>query len=648
MLFFDKHCAILFSTKQLQKWHFSTTDGSLSTMNLQNTRTTIFQSQALPGQSRLVGLAALANALNLKAPVGKPSCVSDHHISGSVRTEGPWRVHDKRYWPGDTFDDHLDFALRNENFDPLVLKKAFAAVNPEVIEAFVKATPKGIPARRAWYLYELLTGSTLNIPDDPGVPAVDLLDSETYFTGKPRLSRRHRVRDNLLGSGNYCPVIRRTERLNKFTESRLAEKAAEILGRAGTHVMTRAASFLLLADSRASFEIEGQRPPRNRLERWGKAVVQAGKNKLTLDEIVRLQGVLIEDQRFVHVGLRPDDVFLGERDHNQDPLPEFIGARPEDLPELMTGMLEANDRMSVDGVDAVLEAAVTAFGFVYIHPFQDGNGRLHRCLVHHVLAERKYTPTGVVFPVSSVMYGRIDEYRKTLQAHSGPLMNFIEWRPTPQHNVEVLNHTEDLYRYFDATEAAEFLYSCVEHTVEYDLPREIDYLRRHDQALGRIMNTVEMPDRVAENLLMFVRQNKGTLPKRRRTGEFKKLTDAEVSLLEAVVNDAFDDFGDGASDKIHEAEEVPRRHELEFPEPNERWFFDREVVVFWGQDLDTRVRCEICQEALDDNFKGDGKDKVQVFRANRKAIEEFARKKYLEGQLEPDGSVLIRALDLHR
>ena len=227
-------------------------------------------------------------------------------------------------------------------------------------------------------------------------------------------------------------------------------------------------------------------------------------------------------------------------------------------------------------------------------------------------------------------------------------MNFIEWRPTPQHNVEVLNHTEDLYRYFDATEAAEFLYSCVEHTVEYDLPREIDYLRRHDQALGRIMNTVEMPDRVAENLLMFVRQNKGTLPKRRRTGEFKKLTDAEVSLLEAVVNDAFDDFGDGASDKIHEAEEVPQRHELEFPEPNERWLFDREVVVFWGQDLDTRVRCEISQEALDDNFKGDGKDKVQVFRANRKAIEEFARKKYLEGQMEPDGSVLIRTLDLHR
>jgi hypothetical protein len=94
-------------------------------------------------------------------------------------------------------------------------------------------------------------------------------------------------------------------------------------------------------------------------------------------------------------------------------------------------------------------------------------------------------------------------------------------------------HGRSIYidRYFDATEVAEFLYSCVERTVEYDLPREIDYLKRHDLALRRII--VEMPDRVAENLLMFIRQNTGTLPKRRRTGEFKRLTDDEVAKLEA-------------------------------------------------------------------------------------------------------------------
>ena len=193
-------------------------------------------------------------------------------------------------------------------------------------------------------------------------------------------------------------------------------------------------------------------------------------------------------------------------------------------------------------IDPVLTAAATAFAFVYVHPFQDGNGRMHRCLIHHVLAEREFTPPGIIFPVSSVMLDRIDEYRTTLQAHSGPLMAFVDWRPTPERNVEVLNDTGDLYRYFDCTAEAEFLYGCVRRTVEEDLPREIEYLRRHDVALRRIMDAVEMPDRMAENLVMFIRQNNGTLSNKRREGEFKKLRDDKVSLMENIVRDAFEDF----------------------------------------------------------------------------------------------------------
>ena len=47
----------------------------------------------------------------------------------------------------------------------------------------------------------------------------------------------------------------------------------------------------------------------------------------------------------------------------------------------------------------------------------------------------------MVFPVSPVMLDRIDTYRDTLRAHSSPLMNFIEWRPTPEKNGDVLNDT---------------------------------------------------------------------------------------------------------------------------------------------------------------------------------------------------------------
>src|SRR5262249_42402532 len=184
----------------------------------------------------------------------------------------------------------------------------------------------------------------------------------------------------------FCPVLRRTRALTDFLAADLAARAQETIGRSGAHLVARAASFMLLADSRASFEIEGERPPRTRLERWGRAVMQAGKNQLTLDEIIRLHAVLIEDTRFVCSGLRPDGVFLGERDHLGDPLPEFIGARPDDLEDLMNGLIEANNRMRDDGLDPVLQAAATAFGFVYVHPFQDGNGRVHRLLIHDVLA----------------------------------------------------------------------------------------------------------------------------------------------------------------------------------------------------------------------------------------------------------------------
>ena len=138
------------------------------------------------------------------------------------------------------------------------------------------------------------------------------------------------------------------------------------------------------------------------------------------------------------------------------------------------------------------------------------------------------------------MLDRIDEYRKTLQGHSAPLMDYIEWRALPSGNVEVLNGTADLYRFYDCTAEAEFLYECVQKTIEEDLPREIDYLRQHDEAMRTIMNAIEMPDNLAQQVIIFIRQNDGKFPKRRRDREpLSKLTEEEVAMLEDIVNEAF-------------------------------------------------------------------------------------------------------------
>ncbi len=501
-----------------------------------------FQDRLVPEETSLAGWAAIVHRLEIQAPVRHPSCISRQHVKGSQRQKGPWRVFDKRYQPNDQLMDHILFALKHEPIDLLILKRALERIPQNVVKGFIEASPTGVHSRRAWFFYELLTGQILEIEDASNLAAVDALDAKAYFTGKARLSRRHKVRDNLLGTGDWCPIIRRTKTLEAFTTEGLAESAAEKVGLAGRSLTIRAASFLLLADSQASFQIEGEQAPRTRLERWGKAVMQAGKNELTIEELIRLLRVLVKDTRFVFPGLRHDGVFLGERDHLGGPIPEFIGARPEDLESLSNSLLAANSRMRDSAVDPVFQATATAFGFVYIHPFQDGNGRVHRCLIHHVLAERGFTPAGLVFPVSSVMLDRIEEYREILQDHSLPLMDFIDWVPTAEHNIEVRNDTSDLYRYFDCTQAAEFLYGCLKRAIELDLPREIDYLRRHDRTMSRIMEEVEMPNRLAQNFILFVRQNAGKLSARKREQFFAPLSDSEQNNLEEIVNGEFEDF----------------------------------------------------------------------------------------------------------
>ena len=129
--------------------------------------------------------------------------------------------------------------------------------------------------------------------------------------------------------------------------------------------MRRAASFLLLSDSKASFEIEGERAQKNRIERWGKVINEAGKKALSIDEIERLHAILIQDVRFNKIGLRDEGVFLGDRDRDGIPIPEFIGAKSEDLKVLMDSWLKINKYMSEDEVDPVIQSVVIAFSCLY-------------------------------------------------------------------------------------------------------------------------------------------------------------------------------------------------------------------------------------------------------------------------------------------
>jgi len=165
-----------------------------------------------------------------------------------------------------------------------------------------------------------------------------------------------------------------------------------------------------------------------------------------------------------------------------------------------------------------------------------------------VLAERGFNRPGIVFPVSAAILDRIGDYRATLESYSSRLLPLIQWEPTASHNVRVLNETVDFYRFSDATPHAQFLYECVERTVEVDLPTETGFLRSYDDFRRGISQIVDMPERTVSLLFQFLRQNDGILSKRARELEFRKLTAPEVERVQALYADH---FGDGRAPNSH-------------------------------------------------------------------------------------------------
>lgn len=499
----------------------------------------VFRGRIIPAGAELAGYAALAQAYMADAPIRSASCIAGGFVASGRRDIPDWTLFDKRFKPEPSLLGHLTFALRHEPLDMPLLRRIFAKLPVPELSAAISASHGGVWTRRIWFLFEWLTGTELSVLDLHQGNYIDAMDVGLYVTSKPHNSRRHRVRDNLLGVPDFCPVLRRTKELQAQVAKGLGARAQEVTQGIDRRLLARAASFLLLSDSQASFRIEGERPPRNRIERWGRAVMQAGLRPLSVVELERLQSVLIEDGRLVRPGIRTEGVFLGERGMDASPIPEFIGARPESLGRLMAGMIAANDRMTDAGIDPVLQAAATAFGFIMIHPFEDGNGRIHRFLIHHVLAERGFSPPGMLFPVSVAILDELDRYGTILRTHSAPLMDHIDWEPTINGNVHVLNDTDDLYSSFDATSFGEFIYACVERAISTDLPREIHHLQAYDAARTRISLLFDMADMKISLLVNAIRQNGGRLSRNRRKSDFPGLTEDEMAGVERIVREAF-------------------------------------------------------------------------------------------------------------
>ena len=453
----------------------------------------------------------------------------------------------RAYQPDPSALGHMRFALRYEGLNLEVLAQLFERIGDQEIRDAVLKQPRSVIARRLGFLYEWLTGKTLDLPKDVQTAIrraqySAALDDRLQFGFAPASSPRnekYRVIDNLPGTREFCPLVRKTSHLTRMVSKGLRALTLATLAKYDRSLVQRAAAFLYLKETHSSFEVEREKPSANKAQRFADLLHDAELDKpLSEDRFVELQNAVV-DPRFAEASYRTMQNWIGT-DLGYRARVDFVPPRPEDVRPLMNGLvaLAARLRAQPEDIDAVVAASAISFGFVFIHPFMDGNGRLHRYLIHESLSAAGFTPKGVILPVSAVILSNLDKYKSALEGYSRQVRDRTSYDPAAPIVAPVGNDAIH-FRYFDATEQASFLYDALEQTVEKDLDAEISYLLGFDRAEHALSAIFDWPAHSLETFILVVHQNNDRLSLTKRKSHFHWMTDAEVARFENIVARAF-------------------------------------------------------------------------------------------------------------
>ena len=447
-------------------------------------------------------------------------------------------VYPMTYWPGEQAGDHLEFAWKYDGVNLCTLSALFEVIEEDEMAAWISSKPTGKYARRVWFLYEFLTARKLRLPDLAKGNYIDLLEPDRYITTAPgRRMQRQRIMDNLIGGRTFCPIVRRTEKLAAMETLDLRKRCEEVVAAYPAALLRRALSYLYSKETKSSFEIEHIKPSASRTEKFI-SLLEMAEYKDFCDKplLIEAQNRIV-DTRFQDMDYRASQNYVGQSISYQRQIIHYVCPKPGDLPELMEGLLTAHQMMKMGSVPAVIHAAAVSYGFVFMHPFEDGNGRIHRFLIHNILSLRGTLPKGLMLPVSAAMLKNPALYDRSLEVFSNPLIRMVDYDLDDLGQMTVSGKTGYLYRYIDMTAQAEALYDFVELTIEHELVEEFDFLVKYDATKQAIREILDMPDRLIDLFIQFCLQNNGRLLSGKRDAHFGFLSDEELAGMENAVRE---------------------------------------------------------------------------------------------------------------
>ncbi|WP_248769442.1 Fic family protein [Pseudomonas sp. MWU12-2345] len=464
---------------------------------------------------QFVGYAYLRDALRLKAftlkrsamikPVTRITLVGDclavpHGVS-----------------PGDgRYLDHLLFALKHEGINLCLLAQVLEAIPAEQLLQELAKAPNGVFIRKACFLWEGLSGRRLDYEAPVRGSVVPLFDPKHYLTGPSVRNARWRVDFNGLGSLHYCATVERTPELEDLLSLDILGRAKAFLVSLPPEMMDRAINWAYLHETRDSFAIEKEEPSEEKSRRFVQLLRQAHEGRLLSEEyLVELQNSTVSSP-FDKAAL-----FRHEQNHLHNGLRgaagvSYVPPTPELCRELMQElMVFANE--APRQIDPLVAAAVTAFGFVFIHPFMDGNGRLSRFLIHQVLCRSGALEHGLLLPVSVAMKHEEQNYLEALKDFSQPTRDFwnVTWLDGDQMAFEFIGHPS-IYRFWDATRCVEFTLRMARRALEVELREETEFLDRYDRVVKAVNQRYDVRGSDLSRLVMMCLDNGGKVSKHRR------------------------------------------------------------------------------------------------------------------------------------
>lgn len=467
--------------------------------------------------------------------------------------------------PGATLHGHLTFHLKHEVPHLELLSRLFAKIEPQELEDWIANEPSGQYARRAGFLFEVLTGRELDIGTKIAGGYIDAIDGQRLVAASPGKSvpnRRWRVRDNLPGTRAFCPVIRKTSASLKAMAVDVPSLIHELALEFGEELLMRSAVWMTLRESKSSFALEGEAHQADRIQRFADVLARrTGQGPWPLDHttLAQLQSEILGKRTTLQqFGIRQSPVFVGEIVRYQE-IVHYIAPPAEDMRAMLDGLITFLER--TQGQSAVMRSAVAAFGFVYIHPMADGNGRVHRFLINDMLRRDAAVKDPMILPVSSLITSDQAErrsYDQILDEISRPLMGSLagQYAFAPSYTTypdgirsNFAFRGDDIarpvWRFLDLTRHVIYLAHVLDRTIRQDMREESRYMRSHAQARAAIKDIVEMPDMQIDRIIRSAEANQGKLS-HALAKEIPILTEPDVwdAILQSIAS-AFQDGPEG-------------------------------------------------------------------------------------------------------